>query len=626
MKILPTIQEPQELKELKKADLERLATEIRHFLLQNISQTGGHLASNLGAVELSIALHRAFNSPADKLIWDVGHQAYVHKILTGRQEAFESLRQYNGLSGFLKRKESSHDIFEAGHSSTSISAAIGIAKANALTGSKDQVVAIIGDGALTGGMAFEAMNHAGHIKEKVIIVLNDNDMSIDENVGGMSTYLSHIRTNGTYYKIKGRTERTISSIPNMGVPMVSTLKRLKNSVKSFFVPGMLFEDLGLTYIGPVDGHNLTELHSAFELSKQSEKSCVVHVITKKGKGYVPAEVDPDKFHGVSPFKVHSGEAKTLKKEGYSNTFGNQLTTLAKENDKLVVITAAMCSGSGLCVFKRTFPERFVDVGIAEQHAVTMAAGLAISGLKPVFSVYSTFLQRAYDQVLHDVCIQNLPVLFAIDRAGLVGQDGETHHGVFDISYLSHMPHMRIYASKDASELKAMLEALSVDFDGPAALRFPRGDAKELSPMQGNPLEPQLEWHEGEDYSIFAVGSMFETALAAANLLSLKGIKGRIINPRRVHPIDYAALRREAGDTLLWVSLEDHVAKGGFGEALAIASLDAEADHRILRLSLPNAFMPHGSVSELHELAGLSPGQVAQRIEEAVQYMPSGVRG
>lgn len=617
MKILPTIKEPQDLKGLKKSDLERLASEIRHFLLQNISQTGGHLASNLGAVELSIALHRAFNSPQDKFIWDVGHQAYVHKILTGRQEAFDSLRQLNGLSGFLKRKESQHDIFEAGHSSTSISAALGIAKANALSGSQNQVVAIIGDGALTGGMAFEAMNHAGHTKEKVIIVLNDNDMSIDENVGGMSTYLSHIRTNGTYYKIKGRTEKTISRIPNMGVPMVSTLRRVKNSVKSFFVPGMLFEDLGLTYIGPIDGHNIGELLNAFELSKQSEKSCVVHVITKKGKGYVPAETDPDKFHGVSPFKVHNGEAKSLKKEGYSNTFGNKLTALARENDKIVSITAAMCSGSGLCVFKKTHPERFVDVGIAEQHAVTMAAGLALSGFKPVFSVYSTFLQRAYDQVLHDVCIQNLPVLFAIDRAGLVGQDGETHHGVFDISYLSHMPNMRIYASKDAEELKAMLSVLTEDYEGPAALRFPRGDAKNLLPLSGDPLKPHLELSEGEDFTLIAVGNMFETALEVVNLLRSKGLKGRIVNPRCIHPIDFKAIAEAAGNTKLWVTLEDHVAKGGFGEALAIANLDASGNQRIMRLSLPNEFMTHGSVSELHQLAGLSPSQIASKIEEAL---------
>lgn len=617
MKILPTIKEPQDLKALRKSDLERLASEIRHFLLQNISQTGGHLASNLGAVELSIALHKAFNSPKDKFIWDVGHQAYVHKILTGRQEAFDSLRQLNGLSGFLKRKESCHDIFEAGHSSTSISAALGIAKANALSGSQDQVVAIIGDGALTGGMAFEAMNHAGHIKEKVIIVLNDNDMSIDENVGGMSTYLSHIRTNGTYYKIKGRTERTISRIPNMGVPMVSTLRRVKNSVKSFFVPGMLFEDLGLTYIGPIDGHNIGELLNAFELSKQSEKSCVVHVITKKGKGYVPAETDPDKFHGVSPFKVHNGEAKSLKKEGFSNTFGNKLTALARENDKIVSITAAMCSGSGLCVFKKTHPERFVDVGIAEQHAVTMAAGLALSGFKPVFSVYSTFLQRAYDQVLHDVCIQNLPVLFAIDRAGLVGQDGETHHGVFDISYLSHMPNMRIYASKDAEELKAMLSVLTEDYDGPAALRFPRGDAKNLMSLSGDPLRPHLELSEGDDYTLIPVGNMFETALEVVKILKNKGLKGRIVNPRCIHPIDYMAIAEAAGKTKLWVTLEDHVAKGGFGEALAIANLDANKDQTIMRLSLPNAFMTHGSVGELHQLAGLSPSQIASKIEEAL---------
>lgn len=621
MKILPTINEPKDLKALNQTDLERLASEVRHFLLQNISQTGGHLASNLGAVELTIALHKAFNSPCDKFIWDVGHQAYVHKILTGRREAFDSLRQFNGLSGFLKRKESSHDIFEAGHSSTSISAAVGLAKANALSHKNDHVIAIIGDGALTGGMAFEAMNHAGHIKEKVIIVLNDNDMSIDENVGGMSTYLSHIRTNGTYYRIKGKTERTISRIPNMGVPMVSTLRRVKNSVKSFFVPGMLFEDLGLTYIGPVDGHNISELLTAFEQSKQAEKSCVVHVITKKGKGYVPAETDPDKYHGVSAFKIHNGEALSLKKEGYSNTFGNKLTALAKTNDKIVSITAAMCSGSGLCVFKKTHPERFVDVGIAEQHAVTMAAGLAMEGYKPVFSVYSTFLQRAYDQVLHDVCIQNLPVLFAIDRAGLVGQDGETHHGVFDISYLSHMPHMRIYASKDAEELKEMLAVLTEDYEGPAALRFPRGDSKVFMPFVGDPLKAQLELDEGSDFTLIPVGNMFETALKVSEMLKVQGFNGKIINPRCIHPVDYNRIATLAGNTKLWITIEDHVAKGGFGEALAIANMDADSPQKILRLSLPNAFVTHGSVAQLHETVGLSDKQIAQTITATLNKMP-----
>lgn len=617
MKILNQIENPSDLKALSTDDLYRLSSEIRHFLINSLSQTGGHLSSNLGAVEMTVALHKCFDSPTDKMIWDVGHQAYVHKILTGRREAFPTLRQLGGLSGFLKRKESEHDIFEAGHSSTSISAALGIAKANELSGKKDHVVAIIGDGALTGGMAFEAMNHAGHSNEKVIIVLNDNEMSIDENVGGLSSYLSQIRTNDTYYRIKGQTEKTLTNIPNMGGQMVRTLKRIKNSVKSFFVPGMLFEDLGMTYIGPIDGHNIKDLCEAFELGKQSEKTCVIHVITKKGKGFVPAETDPDKFHGVSAFKSATGESISLKKEGYSNTFGNKLTALAKKDEKIVAMTAAMCSGTGLCVFKKTIPERFIDVGIAEQHAVTMAAGLALEGYKPVFSVYSTFLQRAYDQILHDVCIQNLPVLFAIDRAGLVGQDGETHHGVFDLSYLGHMPNMKIYASKDADELKAMLTCLTDILEGPTALRYPRGDSKTLLPMCGDPLKPQLETHLGEDFAIVAVGSMVETALNVLHLLREEGINGKLINPRQVSPVPLSELLPLLGETPFIFSLEDHVAKGGFGQSLQMAFVDQDIHQKIHRISLPDCFIEHGQVSELHKIYGLDVDSVAGKIKSTV---------
>lgn len=617
MKLLQNVNNPDDIKSMSTADLYRLSAEIRHFLIQSLSQTGGHLSSNLGTVELTIALHKSFDSPRDKMIWDVGHQAYVHKILTGRRDEFPTLRQYKGLSGFLKRVESEHDIFEAGHSSTSISAALGIAKANQLSGKSDHVLAVIGDGALTGGMAFEAMNHAGHSKEKVIIVLNDNEMSIDENVGGLSSYLSQIRTNVTYYKIKGKTEKTLTNIPNMGGHMVRTLKRFKNSVKSFFVPGMLFEDLGMTYIGPVDGHNIKDLCDAFELGKQSEKTCVIHVITKKGKGFVPAESDPDKFHGVSPFKAATGESLSLKKEGYSNTFGNKLTALARKDDKIVAMTAAMCSGTGLCVFKKGIPDRFIDVGIAEQHAVTMAAGLALEGYKPVFSVYSTFLQRAYDQILHDVCIQNLPVLFAIDRAGLVGQDGETHHGVFDLAFLSHIPNMTVYASKDADELKAMLEALTENMEGPTALRYPRGDAKTILPMCGHPLKPQLESHLGDDFVLIPVGSMVETGLNVLHMLSENGLKGKLLNPRQISPVPLEELKLLMGSCKNIITIEDHVAKGGFGQSLQISLLDAGVEHRMIKISLPDLFIEHGQVSELHQQYGLDAESITHRIIAAL---------
>lgn len=614
MKLLKDIHSPKDLRQLSLEDLNRLSSEIRHFLIQNISETGGHLASNLGTVELTLALHYSFNSPKDKFVWDVGHQAYVHKILTGRQENFKTLRQLDGLSGFLKRAESEHDIFEAGHSSTSISAALGIAKANHLSHKNDHVVAIIGDGALTGGMAFEAMNHAGHCKEKVIVVLNDNEMSIDENVGGLSSYLGQIRTNNTYYKIKGNTEKTLEHIPHMGAPMVRALKRIKNTVKSFLVPGMLFEDLGMTYIGPVDGHNIKDLIDSLELGKQSEKSCVIHVITKKGKGFIPAEQDPDKFHGVSPFKVSTGASKSSKTEGYSNIFGNTLCEIAKTDDKIIAMTAAMCSGTGLCGFKNTYPERFIDVGIAEQHAVTMAAGLALEGFKPVFTVYSTFLQRAYDQILHDVCIQNLPVLIGIDRGGLVGQDGETHHGVFDIAFLSHIPNMEIYASKDAAELSAMLKALCAAPTGPMALRYPRGDAKVLMPFEGDPKKPRLEYRYGDDFVLIPVGNMFENALKALEILNTQGIKGKIINPRRIHPIALEEIHKLAGTTEKWLSIEDHVAHGGFGEMLQIQLLDECKPVHLKRISLPNAFIEHGQVSELYEIYGLDSNAIVSTVK------------
>jgi 1-deoxy-D-xylulose-5-phosphate synthase len=614
MRQLDQIQSPEDLKNLSEAELKVLAIEIRQFLLESLSKTGGHLASNLGIVELTLALHKVFNSPTDKIIFDVGHQGYVHKLLTGRQDQFSTLRQLDGMSGFLKRAESQHDAFDAGHSSTSLSAALGFAKARTLRGSKENVIAVIGDGALTGGMAFEALNHIGHDREKVIIILNDNEMSISENVGGLSKYLDRIRTNNAYHKLKGGTESFLSKFPGVGDAMARGLKRIKGSVKYFFVPGMLFEDLGITYLGPVDGHDLAALTRSMKLARDAHDGPIlIHVMTKKGKGFLPAEQDPDKYHGVGSFSLSKGVTSSLNAKSLSQVFGDQLTTLAAEDPSIVALTAAMCDGTGLEGFRDRFPKRFFDVGIAEQHAVTLSASLACAGLKPVFAVYSTFLQRAYDQILHDVCIQNACVTLAIDRAGLVGQDGETHHGMFDLSFLQPLPNMTIYSPKDAPELEQTLAWIMKRTTGPVAIRYPRGSAATLMPFDGTPDQPHVERFEGDDFALVAVGNVFTNAVEAFERLTALGFKGKLINPRILKPLPLDSLKECLGQVRSVYTLEDNILSGGFGERIKLAL--APERYKVTNFAVPNQFVEHGTISQLHERLGLSGAQVAARIRE-----------
>lgn len=616
MRHLDHIQSPADLKKLSEAELKVLAIEIRQFLLESLSKTGGHLASNLGIVELTIALHKVFNSPEDKIIFDVGHQGYVHKLLTGRRAQFSTLRQLDGMSGFLKRSESEHDAFEAGHSSTSLSAALGFAKARSLKGTKENVIAVIGDGALTGGMAFEALNHIGHDREKVIIILNDNEMSISENVGGLSKYLDRIRTSNNYYWLKGETESILGKVPGVGDAMARGLKRLKGSVKYFFVPGMLFEDLGITYIGPVDGHDLGALTQSLNRAKDAHDGPIlIHVLTKKGKGFLPAELDPDKYHGVGKFSLSKGVSELPAVKTLSQAFGDTLTALAAEDQRIVALTAAMCDGTGLENFRACHPKRFFDVGIAEQHAVTLSASLAAAGMKPVFAVYSTFLQRAYDQVLHDVCIQNANVTLAVDRAGLVGQDGETHHGMFDLSFLQPLPNMAIYSPKDADELEATLTFVMKRESGPVTVRYPRGAASTLLPFKGSVDEPYVERMEGDDFALIAVGNVFSNALEAFEALTELGYCGRLINPRRLKPLPMVGLTQCIGEARAIFTLEDNVLTGGFGERITLA-LDS-SHYNVTNFAVPDTFVGHGSIPQLHEQLGLSGKRVAARISEAL---------
>jgi 1-deoxy-D-xylulose-5-phosphate synthase len=614
MRHLDNIKSPADLKGLSEAELNILAIEIRQFLLESLSRTGGHLSSNLGIVELTIALHKIFDSPEDKIIFDVGHQGYVHKLLTGRKDQFSTLRQLDGMSGFLKRSESEHDAFEAGHSSTSLSAALGFAKARSLKGTKEHVIAVIGDGALTGGMAFEALNHIGHDREKVIIILNDNEMSISENVGGLSKYLDRIRTSNNYYKLKGETEFILGKVPGVGDAMARGLKRLKGSIKYFFVPGMLFEDLGITYIGPVDGHDLPSLIYALDRAKAANDGPIlIHVLTRKGKGFMPAELDPDKYHGVGKFSLSKGVTELPASKTLSQTFGDKLTALAADDERIVALTAAMCDGTGLDSFRACYPKRFFDVGIAEQHAVTLSASLARAGMKPVFAVYSTFLQRAYDQILHDVCIQNANVTLAIDRAGLVGQDGETHHGMFDLSFLQPMPNMTIYSPKDAPELEATLSHIMSRESGPVAIRYPRGVATTLLPFEGAVDAPHLERSEGDDFALIAVGNVFANGLEAFERLSALGFRGKLINPRLLKPLPVDALTEAIGEATAVFTLEDNVLTGGFGERVTLA-LDPQR-YNVVNFAVPDRFVEHGTIQQLHERLGLSGNQVAQRIHQ-----------
>jgi 1-deoxy-D-xylulose-5-phosphate synthase len=612
--LLQSINEPADLRRLKVYELERLAVEIRELMVKVISKRGGHLASSLGVVELTLALHYIFNTPEDKIIWDVGHQCYAHKILTGRREQFETIRCYGGISGFPKKDESPYDVFGAGHSSTSLSAALGLAQARDLQKKNFSVVCVIGDGALTGGMAFEALNYAGDIKTDLIVVLNDNEMSIDQNVGGVHSYLARLRTDPKYFRLKEDLEQLLERIPAIGRTMLRSAERLKDSVKYLLVPGMLFEELGFTYLGPVNGHNIPGMLALFREARGVKGPILIHAVTKKGKGYVYAEKDPHFFHGVGPFDKDTG--KLLKANStatsYSQVFGHAMEEFAAGDAEIVTITAAMTSGTGLEGFSNRWPERFFDVGIAEQHAVTMAAGFAVEGLKPVVAIYSTFLQRAYDQILHDVCLQNLHVVFAIDRAGIVGEDGETHNGLFDIAYLRHLPGIVLMAPGNGAELASMLKT-ALALNCPAAIRYPRGKAHEPLPQDPDvlPLGKGLLLKEGSDILILAAGCMVPEALKAHELLLKEGIQSCIINPRFIKPLDRELICQWGVECGKILTVEDHLLAGGFGSAV-LELLEEEGIKGVClkRLGFHDPFTGRGSRDNLLKLHGLDSRGIA----------------
>ncbi len=619
--MLEQINSPYDLKKIDKKDFPLLCEEIRQFLIEKVSKTGGHLASNLGIVELTVALHYVFNSPVDKIIWDVGHQCYVHKMLTGRKDQFDTLRKFNGLSGYTKRTESVHDIFGAGHSSTSISAALGIAKARDLKGEKYSVVAVIGDGALTGGMAFEALNNAGRSKTDLIVVLNHNEMSISENVGSLSLYLSKLRTDPTYNKLKQEVDNLLNIVPPIGKSLHKYIERIKDSVKQLVVPGMFFEEMGFTYLGPIDGHDVGSLIEVLERAKKIKGPILVHVITKKGKGYKFAEKFPDKFHSAAPFDIQTGKFVNEGQATYSDVFGKTLTEMALQDDKIVAITAAMPEGTGLIHFAKLIPERFFDVGIAEQHATTFAAGMAVQGYKPYFAVYSTFLQRAYDQLIHDVCIQKLPVVFAIDRAGIVGEDGETHQGVFDLSYLRPIPNIAIMSPKDANELVEMVK-LSRNLEFPVAIRYPRGKAGEFDITRECSIEfgkAELVT-EGKEIAIFALGRMVGKVLEAKEILKVSDLQPFIVNLRFVKPLDEELILDISNKVKFIVTVEDNVIAGGVGSAI-LELLNSNGIYKpVLCLGFPDKFIEHGDVENLFKKYNLDAESIANTILQKYKEM------
>lgn len=617
--LLDQINSTADIKKLPKEQFPQLAQEIRDFLIRNLAVTGGHLAPNLGVVELTLMLHYVFDSPKDKLIWDVGHQSYVHKMITGRKHLFPTLRQYKGLCGFPKRSESEHDVWETGHSSTSLSAAMGMAKARELKNENHHVVAIIGDGALTGGMAFEALNHIGHEEARVIVILNDNEMSISRNVGALHKYLTKIRTDDKYLRAKDDIEQLLKKIPAIGDGLYRTAGKLKDSLKHFFVSGMLFEELGFTYIGPINGHDFDDLEQTLQLAKKINGPVLLHVITKKGKGYEAAEKDSNTFHGIGPYKVESGEE--IKKAGqvsYQSVFANCLTELAEKDERIVAITPAMISGSGLKVFAERLPHRLIDVGIAEQHAVTMAGGLAVEGLKPVVAIYSTFLQRAYDQVIHDICKQNLNVVFAIDRAGLVGADGETHQGVFDIAFLRAIPNLVLMMPKDENELRHMIYTSIRYNEGPIAFRYPRGTGLNVS------LDEELReieigtWEvlkDGHHIALLSIGPMLQVAIQAAQQLEEEGISVRVINARFIKPLDEKMLMNIYNEKLPILTLEEGVLNGGFGSAVLEYFVQHQMqDVALQMMGIPDRFIEHGSVHQLLAEIGLTAENVVRQIK------------
>lgn len=618
--ILDRINEANDIKKISKEDYAKLAQEIREFLLEKVSQNGGHLASNLGVVELTMALHLFLDFPEDQLVWDVGHQAYVHKILTGRKDQFDTLRQLDGMSGFPKCKESTADAFNTGHSSTSISAALGMARARDLLKKHNKVVAVIGDGALSGGMAFEALNNAARLKTNMIVILNDNNMSISENVGGMATYLGKLRTDVRYTKFKTGVERTLLKMPQVGERIMETMRRSKESIKRFVVPGMLFEDMGITYLGPIDGHNIQGIYTMLERAQYVKGTVIVHVITKKGKGYRFAERYPSHFHGVNSFDVNTGKSKSKKTAPtYTDIFSKKLVELAMKDKRITAITAAMPSGTGLQAFKEKFSRRFTDVGIAEEHAVTYAAGMAKAGMIPVVAIYSTFMQRAYDQILHDVCLGKFPVVFILDRAGIVGNDGETHQGIFDLSFLGSIPNLTILAPKNAIELEKMLE-YAVSFGGPIAIRFPRGTAcLEMTDTQEPMVYGKSELlHKGSRVALLAVGSMVKHAEKVRELLLQDGIDATVVNVRFIKPIDEVMLERLAEDHTLFVTMEENVESGGYGQHLASFICDHALPVKHLNISIKDCFVEHGKVYELYQRLGLDPQSIYEEIQKKLK--------
>ena len=616
--LLETIKKANDIKKIPPDKFPQLAEEIRAFLLDHVSRTGGHLASNLGAVELTMALHYVFCLPADKIIWDVGHQSYTHKILTGRQEGFDSLRTLGGMSGFPKRSESPCDAYDTGHSSTSISAGVGYVCARDLKGEDYHVISVIGDGALTGGMAYEAINNASALKKNFIIVLNDNEMSISENVGGISSYLSNMRTTEGYFELKAGVKNSLNKIPGLGPAAIKQIHKTKDSLKRLMIPGMFFEDMGLTYLGPINGHDCNRMIQVFQEAKRVSGPVLVHVKTEKGRGYEPAMRHPARFHGTAAFDLEHGiPLNNNGKANYTDIFSTVMRKFGDREEKVVAVTAAMPDGTGLKRFRNMFPDRFFDVGIAEEHAVTFAAGLALGGMIPVVAVYSSFLQRAVDQIIEDVCLQNLHVIFAVDRAGLVGSDGETHQGCFDLSYLSMIPNMTVMAAKNKWELSDMMK-FAVSYDGPIAVRYPRGEAYDgLEEFREPIVRGRSEMiYRGKGIALLAVGSMVKTAEAVRKKLLEDGDNPTLVNARFVKPLDKKMLDSLAKDHEVIVTMEENVKSGGFGSAVVEYLHTAYPEVQVLSAALPDVFMEHGSPEKLKEKAGIDAGSIYNRIKEA----------
>lgn len=621
---LEKIKKENDIKKLTPAEYPYLAAEIREFLIESLSKTGGHLASNLGVVELTMALHCCFDLPKDKIIWDVGHQSYTHKILTGRKEEFSSLRKLDGLSGFPKRAESDCDVFDTGHSTTSLAAGLGYVAARELKGEDHYVVSVIGDGSLTGGMAFEAMNNAAELKANYIMVLNDNNMSISENVGGISAYLGSIRTTEVYTGLKMGVTNALNKVPVVGEKTVDALRRTKRSIKQLMIPGMMFEDIGLTYLGPIDGHNVKQMIKVFQEAKRMNGPVMVHVITEKGRGYLPAVRHPARFHGTTPFEIETGlPSKRTGKPNYTDIFSTVMRKFGDRYPDVVAITAAMPDGTGLKRFRNMFPDRFFDVGMAEEHAVTFAAGLALGGLTPIVAIYSSFLQRSVDQMLEDVCLQNLHVIFAIDRAGLVGSDGETHQGGFDLSYLSMMPNMTVMAPKNLWEFSDMMK-FAVAHDGPIAVRYPRGEAYDQMKEKRAPivLGKAEILEKGSQVALLAVGKMVEVAVAVRRQLEeTYGVKATLVNMRFVKPMDTALLRQVAEEHDLLVTMEDNVKQGGFGQQAASYLFEEELYPHMIQIAIPDQFVEHGSTDQLYRRLGMDADSVVEKIVKKCGFKP-----